>query len=126
MARFSKGTRRIASFFVARPGTDAKPKLLGDMRVDLDTAKLALGLLTEGNCIRGDERNTGLHRDTICKLLVYFGKACRKFLDERMRGITLSLLQFDQQHTWVGKKQSRLPVDRRREIHDQGEVFIWT
>lgn len=45
----------------------AKPKPLGDMRVDLDKAKLALRMLTEGMSIRATERTTGIHRDTLCK-----------------------------------------------------------
>ena len=53
---------------------------------------------------------TGVDRNTICKLLVFFGDACQRFLDERMRGLTLSHLQFDEQWTYVGKKAGS--VDR--------------
>jgi hypothetical protein len=75
---------------------------------------------------RATERTTGLHRDTICKLVVLFGNACRRFLDHRMRGLTLTHLQFDEQWTWVGRKQARLTLDERAELHDQGDVYIWT
>jgi len=44
------------------------------MRVPLETAKLALRLLTEGMSIRATERTTGLHRDTVCRLVVHFGQ----------------------------------------------------
>lgn len=43
------------------------------MRIPVEMAKLALRLLTEGMWIRATERITGLHRDTICKLIVFFG-----------------------------------------------------
>jgi IS1 family transposase len=99
---------------------------LGNMLVDVDTAKLALRLLTEGMSIRATERTTGLHRDTICKLIVLFGNACQRFLDERMRGLKLDHLQFDEQWTYVAKKQSRLTVDQRAESHEQGDVYLWT
>src|SRR3990172_7291249 len=75
----------------------AKPKPLGDMTVNLDKAKLALRMLTEGMSIRATERTTSINRNTLCKLVVLFGTACRKFLDERMRGLKLTHLQFDEQ-----------------------------
>src|SRR5687767_13433105 len=96
------------------------------MRVPLETAKLALRLLTEGMSIRATERTTGLHRDTVCKLVVHFGEACRRFLDQRMRGLAVEHLQFDEQWTYVYKKQSRLTIDERAELHDKGDVYLWT
>lgn len=66
--------------------TVSPPKLLGDFRVDEQTAKLALRLLTDGMSIRAAERITGLHRDTICRLVVFYGNACRRFLDRNLRG----------------------------------------
>ena len=83
-------------------------------------------MLTAGMSIRATERTTGLHRDTICKLLVPFGTTCRKFMDVNMRGLKLTHLQFDEQWTWVGRKQARLTVDEKRERHDIGDVYIWT
>jgi len=103
-----------------------QPKLLGEMRVPVETAKLALRLLVEGMSVRATERTTGLHRDTVCKLIVHFGDACKQFLDERMRGLTLTHLQFDEQWTWVGRKQARLTVTEKSERHDVGDVYIWT
>src|SRR5688500_16441182 len=38
----------------------------------------------------------------------------------------LTHLQFDEQWTWVGKKQSRLTTEQRQLSHDQGDVYIWT
>jgi IS1 family transposase len=96
------------------------------MRVPLETAKLALRLLTEGMSIRGTERVTGVNRNTLCKLIVHFGDACRAFLDQRMRKLTLSHLQFDEQWTWVGRKQARLTIHEREERYDVGDVYIWT
>lgn len=121
-----KGNPRRRCVLCGKTWTETPPRLLGDMRVSEETAKLALRLLTEGSSIRATERITGLHRDTVCKLLVYYGNACRRFLDRRMRGLTLEHLQFDEQHTIVGKRQHRIPVDQRQSTYDQGEVYIWT
>lgn len=106
--------------------SEEQPSPLGDMRVPLETAKLALRLLVEGSSIRSTERVTGLHRDTVCKLLVHFGEACQRFLNERMRGLRLTHLQFDEQWTFVGRKQARLTVQERDETSDCGDIYLWT
>ena len=97
------------------------------MRLPVPTAKTILKLLLEGSSIRSTERITGTHRDTICRLIVRFGDACAAFLDSRMRGLTtLTHLQFDEQWTYVAKKQSRLTVIEREETSEKGDMFLWT
>ena len=103
-----------------------KPKPFGKMKVNVDKAKLALQLLTDGMSIRATERTTGVNRDTLCRLVVFYGTKCRQFLDERMRGLRLTHLQFDEQWTYVYKKQSRLTVDEKATTHNQGDVYLWT
>jgi transposase-like protein/IS1 family transposase len=101
-------------------------KLLGDMTLPVEDAKRVLHSLVEGMSIRATQRTTGIDRNTICKLLVFFGDACRKFLDQRMRGLKLEHLQFDEQWTFVFKKQSRLTLPEREGLCDQGDVYLWT
>src|SRR5258708_35018333 len=96
------------------------------MRVEIETAKLVLRLLTEGMSIRATERTTGVHRDTICKLIVHFGNACQRFLDDRMNNLTLTHLEFDEQWTYVAKKQARLTTTEREESSDIGDIYLWT
>ena len=67
-----------------------------------------------------------MHRDTICKLLVVFGDACRRFLNDRMRNLTLTHLQFDEQWTYVAKKQARLTTLEKARRHDIGDAYLWT
>ena len=86
----------------------------------------ALHLLVEGNSIRGTERLTGIHRDTLCRLVVRFGGACRDFLDEQMRGLTLRHIQVDEVWTFVAKKQARLTIEEKRIRYDIGDVYLWT
>lgn len=121
-----KGEQRYRCNLCGHVWFDAQPNVLGDMRVPVETAKLVLNLLTQGNSIRATERITKVHRDTICKLLVFFGDACQRFMDKKMRGLKLTHLQFDEQWTWVGRKQARLTVDEKRERHDVGDVYVWT
>ena len=102
--RDRRGNPRVRCILCGKTWTVTPARPLGVMRVDVATAKLALRLLTEGMSIRATERTTGLHRDTLCRLIVHFGKACQRFLDQRMRGLTLTHLEFDEQWTWVGQK----------------------
>ena len=121
-----KRNPRVRCLLCGKTWTIRQPNPLVEMRVPVETAKLALRLLTEGMSIRATERTAKLHRDTICRLLVLFGDACQRFMDKRMRGLTLTHLQFDEQWTWVGRKQSRLTVTEKAERHDIGEIYIWT
>lgn len=121
-----KGNQRYRCAHCGATWVDQQPKLLGDKRIPVETAKLVLRMLTEGMSIRATERTTGVHRDTICRLVVMFGDACRSFLDKRMRNLSLTHLQFDEQWTYVFKKQARLTIHERAECHDKGDVYLWT
>ena len=103
-----------------------KTNPLGEMRVDQGKAKLALKMLTEGMSMRSTVRTTGIHRATLAKLIVLYGTACRRFMDDRMKGLKLTHLQFDEQWTFVAKKQSRLTIEERATCCDKGDVYLWT
>ncbi len=120
------GNQRYKCCQCGKRFTDELPKPLGNMYVPVADAKLALRLLTEGMSVRATSRTTGIDKRTILKLIVLFGTACRKFLDVRMRGLTLTHLEFDEQWSYVAKKQSRLTLDERAERHDIGDVYLWT
>jgi transposase-like protein/IS1 family transposase len=120
------GNQRYKCLMCGKRLSDPKPKPLGAMTVSIDDAKLALRLLVEGMSVRATSRTTGLHKRTVLALLVYFGQACQRFLDERMRGLTLTHLQFDEQWTYVYKKQSRLTTTEREESSEQGDMYLWT
>ncbi len=124
--RDRKGNQRFRCLLCGKTWTVRAPKPLGTMRVPEADAKLALRLLTEGMSIRATERTTGINRNTLCKLVVLFGDACQRFLDNRMRGLTLTHLQFDEQWTYVYKKQSRLTTEERATCHDKGDIYLWT
>lgn len=91
-----------------------------------DKQRAVLNLLAESSSIRSAERLTGVHRDTICRLVVRFGEGCRQLLDNRMRGLTLRHVECDEIWTFVAKKQARLTVDEKAECHDIGDMYLWT
>ena len=47
----------------------------------------AVSLLCEGSSIRAIERITGIHRETIMRLGVRVGEACKRVMDEKMRNL---------------------------------------
>lgn len=81
--------------------------------------------LVEGSSIRSTERITGVHRDTICRLLVKVGNQCRELMDDRMRGLTLKHLQVDEIWTFCQKKQARLTITEQARRHDIGDIYLW-
>ena len=83
-----------------------------------------VGALVEGNSIRSIERMTGIHRDTIMRVLVTTGGRCAVILDERMRRLSCRVMQVDEIWTYVGKKERRITdEDNPLEVGDQ-YVFV--
>jgi IS1 family transposase len=79
--------------------------------------------LTEGNSIRSIERMTGIHRDTICRLLVSTGATCASLMHARMRNLRTRYLQLDEIWTYVGKKKRHVREGDSPELGDQW-VFV--
>jgi len=53
---------------------------MGSMRLSQEKATLCLSMLTEGSSIRSTERVSGVHRDTIMRLLRFAGSKAEKLL----------------------------------------------
>ena len=71
--------------------------------------KLAvLNALVEGCSVRSTERLTGVHRDTICRLLVSVGNGCSSLLDEKMVDLNCQRLEMDELWSYVSKKQRQV------------------
>ncbi len=77
-----------------------------------ETKVAAISALTEGASIRSVERMTGAHRDTIMRLMVRVGTACRSLLDDSLRNLPWKRVELEEQWTFVGKKQRRLSKAR--------------
>jgi IS1 family transposase len=77
------------------------------MANELKTEKKAqaVNLLCEGVSIRSIERITGIHRDTVMRLGVRMGAACRKIQDERFRNLNCAHVQCDEIWGYIGAKQ---------------------
>lgn len=78
---------------------------LGSMRLDMDKAVLCLSMLTEGASIRSTERISGVHRDTIMRLLRLAGAKCEALLNRLVRGVEVEDVQADELWAFVGMKE---------------------
>ncbi len=67
-----------------------------------------ISALVEGVSIRSIERMTGVHRDTIMRLLNRVGERCSRLLDQHMVGFHSRLIQVDEIWTFCRKKEQRL------------------
>jgi IS1 family transposase len=91
-------------------------------RLDISKQTAVIAALLEGNSVRSTERITGVHRDTICRLLVEVGDRCNDLMDGAMRNLRCQYVQCDEIWTFVGKKQRHVP-DESHEVGDQW-VFV--
>ena len=81
--------------------------------------------LVEGNSIRATVRMTGAAKNTVAKLLVELGEACREYQDRALRGVTSKRVQCDEIWSFVGCKERNIPEQRRAE-DGIGDVWTWT
>src|SRR5437868_6022732 len=64
--------------------------------------------LLEGSSVRSTERITGVHRDTILRLMVRVAGACAAFSDTTLRDLDCSRIEVDEIWAFVGKKNKNL------------------
>ena len=100
-----KGNQRIRCTLCGKYMVESGPKPLGDMRISMKDACLALGMLLEGMSIRSVERLTGLHRDTIDNLVLVVGENCQRFLEETVQSVAAKDVQLDEIWSFVGMKE---------------------
>jgi IS1 family transposase len=78
-----------------------------------------IGGLVEGISIRSLERMTGVHRDTIMRLLVKTGHNCENLMDTKMRKLSCKNIEVDELWAYVGKKQRHVKkTDNPNEVGD--------
>lgn len=87
-----------------------------------DKQVMAVSALAEGMSIRSVEAMTGIHRDTVMRLGVKVGNACRQLMHEQMRGLDCRHIQVDEIWGFVGCKQRNVDPDNNPE--SRGDV--WT
>jgi len=84
-----------------------------------------ISALVEGASIRSVERMTGVHRDTIMRLLVRTGRHCGSILDVTMRNVRCESLQLDEIWTYVGCKQRNLTWTADMDNRGRGDQYVF-
>ena len=82
-----------------------------------------IAALVEGASIRSVERMTGVHRDTIMRLMVRVGNACEEYTDGLLRDLPCRRIEVDEIWSFVGKKQRHL--SRQDDERRLGDFFTW-
>ncbi len=86
-------------------------------KLSQDKQALVLSQLVEGNSIRSIERITGIHRDTITRLLVATGEKAAAVLDEELRDIESKRIQVDEIWCYCGKKARQCSPEEKQSGH---------
>ena len=106
--RFGKhrnGLQRFRCNQCRKTYTEDHQRPLDEMRLPVDRAVSVLQLLLEGMSVRSAERITGIHRDTILRLLVLAGERCQRLMQDKIRNLDVRDVEVDEIWGFVGKKE---------------------
>jgi IS1 family transposase/lambda repressor-like predicted transcriptional regulator len=78
------------------------------MYLPMEKAETIVKMLVEGVSVRSIERVTGVHRDTILRLLVKAGERCEKLLGDKIRNVPVKDVELDEIWGFCFKKQKAL------------------
>lgn len=92
--------------------------------LQFDKQVTAVSALAEGMSIRSAEAMTGNHRDTVMRLGVRVGEACRQLMHEQMRGLDCKHIQVDEIWGFVGKKQRNVDPDNNSQSYGDVWTFV--
>jgi len=86
----------------------------------LEKQVAAISMLAEGSSVRSTERVTGIHRDTIIRLMQRVGESCADFSDKTLRDLNCKRIEVDEIWGFVGKKNKNVTdEDNPLEVGDQ-------
>jgi len=119
--RFGKhrnGLQRYRCNQCAKTFTEEHERPLDEMRLPFDRAVSILQLLLEGMSVRSVERVTGVHRDTILRLLVLAGERCSALMESKIQNLPVKDVEVDEIWGFVGKKEGHKSDDDGAELGD--------
>lgn len=116
-----KGNLRYKCALCGKTFINDSPKPLGDLRISMKDATMALSLLLEGMSVRAVQRLTGLCRQTIADLILLVGENCQRLLDNKIQGVEARDVQLDEIWSFVGAKQKNV---RNGKHHGDSWTFI--
>lgn len=91
-----------------------------------DKIELCIKLLVEGSSVRSAERITGVHRDTILRLLETVGERCLMIQETLVRNVKVADIEADEIWSYVGMKQKTANKQGRGDDERLGSVYTFT
>lgn len=116
--RHRNGLQRFRCKQCNRTYTEDHARPLDEMRLSADRAVAVLQLLLEGMSVRSVERVTGVHRDTILRLLVRAGDRCQTLMVQRVVNLNVQDVQADEIWGFVFKKEGHKAESDGAEVGD--------
>jgi transposase-like protein/IS1 family transposase len=120
-----KGDQRFKCTECGKRFSIAKDKLLSRMLLPEDKALMCLNLLVEGNSVRATERITGVHRDTVLRLLETVGQKCLWIQQEMVKNVAVGFVQADEIWSFVGMKD-KTKQDQDINVINLGSAWTFT
>jgi transposase-like protein/IS1 family transposase len=121
----ARGNQRYKCMACKKSFVKPKEKPLGEMILAEDKVISVLQHLVEGCSVRSTERLTGVHRDTIIKLLTVVGEKCERLMTERIKDISVKAVQCDEQWQFIAMKQK---TKNRNGVEGEtvGDSYVFT
>lgn len=91
-----------------------------------DKIELCVKLLVEGSSVRSAERITGVHRDTILRLLETVGERCLMLQETLVKGVKVANIEADEIWSFVGMKQKTANAQGLGDNERIGSVYTFT
>ena len=123
--RHRNGLQRFRCKHCRKTYTEEHQRPLGAMTVPIDKATLALQLLIEGTSVRSAERITGLHRDTILRLLLEAGKRCEKAMGRIIRNVPVKDVQCEEVWCFIRKKEAHKTPEEAAIDNTIGDAYTF-
>jgi len=90
-----------------------------------DKRVAAISMLLEGSSVRSTERITGVHRDTILRLMVRVGEGCARFSNETLVDLSCNRIEVDEIWAFVAKKSKNVNVDEGDDWSRVGDQYTF-
>jgi len=94
-------------------------------RLPIEKRTQIISLLCEGNSLRSVTRIVGVSINTVTKLLVEVGTACRDYHYEHVRNLKSKRVECDEIWSFCYSKQANVPTEMK-EKSGVGDVWTWT
>jgi len=126
--RFGKhrnGLQRFRCAQCRKTFTEPHERPLEAMTTPLDKSEQIIQLLVEGCSVRSVERITGVHRDTILRLLVLAGEKREKLMGRLIVNVSVKDVQADEVWGFIQKKEGhKRPEEARDETIGDAYTFV--